>query len=58
MSYLEAAWDGSVEGVSDGLRAGVLADTASPVRDFGTLYTLTTCFAYAHHTRTAFQQQS
>ena len=39
MSYLEAAWDGSVEGVSDALRAGVQADTTSPVRDLGTLDT-------------------
>ena len=39
MSYLEAAWDGSVEGVSDALRAGVHADTTSLVRDFGTLGT-------------------
>ena len=33
MSYLEAAWDGSVERVSDALRAGVHADTTMPVRD-------------------------
>ena len=39
MSYLEAAWDGLVEGVSDALRAGVYADTTSPVRDLGTLDT-------------------
>ena len=39
MSYLEAAWDGSVEGVSDALRAGAHADTSSPVRDLGTLDT-------------------
>ena len=32
-----AAWDGSVEGVSDALRVGVHADTTMPVRDFGTL---------------------
>ena len=31
MSYLEAAWDGSVERVSDALRAGVHADTIMPV---------------------------
>ena len=39
MSYLETAWDGSVEGVSDALRAGVHADTTMLVRDFGTLDT-------------------
>ena len=39
MGYLEAAWDGSVEGVSDALRAGVHADTTSPVRDLGTFDT-------------------
>ena len=39
MSYLEAAWDGSDEGVSDVLRAGVHADITSLVRDFGTLDT-------------------
>ena len=39
MSYLETAWDGSVEGVSDTLRAGVRADTTSPVRDLGSLDT-------------------
>ena len=39
MSYHEAAWDGSVEGVSDALRAGVNADTTMPVSDFGTLDT-------------------
>ena len=40
MGYLEAAWDGSVEGVSDALRAGTHADTTSPVRrDLGTLDT-------------------
>ena len=39
MSYLEAAWDGSVKGVSDALRVGVLADTTSLVRDLGTLDT-------------------
>ena len=39
MSYLEAAWDGSVEGFSDALRAGVHADTTIPVSDFGTLDT-------------------
>ena len=33
MGYLEAAWDGSVEGVSDALRAGVHADTTSLVSD-------------------------
>ena len=37
MSYLEAAWDGSVERVSDALRAGVHADTTMPVSDLGTL---------------------
>ena len=37
MGYLEAAWDGSVEGVSDALRAGVHADTTSLVRNFGSL---------------------
>ena len=40
MSYIEAAWDGSVERVSDTLRAGVLADTIMPVSDVGTLDTL------------------
>ena len=39
MDYLEAAWDESVEGVSNALRAGVHADTTSLVRDFGTLDT-------------------
>ena len=37
MSYLEAAWDGSVERVSDALRAGVHADITMPVSDLGTL---------------------
>ena len=40
MSYLEAAWDGSVEGVSDALRAGVHADVTFPVSDVGTSDTL------------------
>ena len=40
MSYLEAAWDGSVERVSDALRAGVHADTTMLVSDLGTLDTL------------------
>ena len=40
MSYLEAAWDGSVEGVSDALKAGVHADVTMPVSDLGTLDTL------------------
>ena len=40
MSYLEAAWDGSVERVSDALRAGVHADVTMPVSDVGTLVTL------------------
>ena len=39
MSYLEAAWDGSDEGISDALRAGVHADTAMPVSDTGSLDT-------------------
>ena len=39
MSYLEAAWDGSVGGVSDALRAGVHADTTSPVSEVGSLDT-------------------
>ena len=34
MGYLETAWDGSVEGVSDVLRVGVHADTTSPVSEF------------------------
>ena len=37
MSYVEAAWDGSVERVSDALRAGVHADITMPVSDLGTL---------------------
>ena len=40
MSYLEAAWDGSVESVSDALRAGVHTDVTMPVSDVGTLDTL------------------
>ena len=39
MSFLEAAWDGSVERVSDALRAGVYTDTIMPVSDVGTLDT-------------------
>ena len=39
MSYLEAAWDGSVERVSDALRAGVHADVTMPVSAFGILDT-------------------
>ena len=39
MNYLEAAWDGSVERVSDALRAGIHADTIMPVSDLGTLDT-------------------
>ena len=52
MSYLEAAWDGSVERVSDALRAGVHADTTMPVSDAGTLDTLHVCIT----TGTVFQQ--
>ena len=52
MGYLEAAWDGSVEAVSDALRAGVHADTTSLVSDFGSLDT-PLFFTYAHHTATA-----
>ena len=58
MGYLEAAWDGSVEGVSDTLRTGVHADTTSLVRDFGTLDTPLFLYTYAHHTGTVFQLQS
>ena len=36
MSYLEAAWDGSDEEISDALRAGVLADTTMPVSSLDT----------------------
>ena len=39
MSYLEAAWDGSVEGVSDALRAGVQVDITMLVSDIGSLDT-------------------
>ena len=39
MSYLEAAWDGSVEGVSGALRAGVHAGITMPVSDLGILDT-------------------
>ena len=46
MSYLEAAWDGSVEGVSEALRAGVHADTTSPVRDLGSLDTFYICTSH------------
>ena len=47
MSYLEAAWDGSVERVSDALRAGVHADVTMPVSDAGTLDTP----LYTHNNR-------
>ena len=57
MSYLEAAWDGSVERVSDALRAGVHADITMPVSDLGTLDTL--LLLHVHVTQgTVFQQQS
>ena len=52
MGYFEAAWDGSVEEVSDALRAGVHADTTMPVRDLVTLDT-PLFFTYAHHTKIA-----
>ena len=39
MSYLEAAWDGSVERVSDALKAGVHPDVTFPVSDVGTFDT-------------------
>ena len=57
MGYLEAAWDGSVERVSDTLRAGVHADTIMPVSDVGTLDPL--LLLHIHITTgTVFQQQS
>ena len=57
MSFLEAAWDGSVERVSDALRAGVYADTIMPVSDVGTLDT--PLLLHIHITTgTIFQQQS
>ena len=52
MSYIEAAWDGSVERVSDALRAGVHADTTMPVSDLGTLDS--SFNTYVNHTGTAF----
>ena len=57
MSYLEAAWDGSVEGVSDTLRAGVHPDITMPVSDVGTLDTPLLLLIHMT-TGTVFQQPS